>query len=143
MLWIRSHIKFAVNSGQLSSMNALQVECQKRHGAELMASPTNNSFTGRGFSGRKLTNRWNLKVLPLLLLHLFSMIKKNKLLIQHLLRYVLMRCQGGIYRFQTRCYYPFWKSGNGDLQYCFRGTDTKDLGTVSCLMMPLVLKRYF
>ena len=26
-------------------------------------------------------------------LHLFSMIKKNKLLIQHLLRYVLMRCQ--------------------------------------------------
>ncbi len=29
MLWIRSHIKFAVNSGQLSSMNALQVECQK------------------------------------------------------------------------------------------------------------------
>lgn len=80
MLWIRSHIKFAVNSGQLSSMNALQVECQKRHGAELMASPTNNSFTGRGFSGRKLTNRWNLKVLLLLLLHLFSMIKKNKLL---------------------------------------------------------------
>ena len=61
-------------------MNALQVECQKRHGAELMASPTNNSFTGRGFSGRKLTNRWNLKVLLLLLLHLFSMIKKNKLL---------------------------------------------------------------
>ena len=48
-----------------------------------------------------------------------------------------------IYRFQTRCYYPFWKSGNGDLQYCFRGTDTKDPGTVSCLMMPLVLKRYF
>ena len=35
------------------------------------------------------------------------------------------------------------RSGNGDLQYCFRGTDTKDLGTVSCLMMPLVLKRYF
>ena len=34
-----------------------------------------------------------LKVLLLLLLHLFSMIKKNKLLIQHLLRYVLMRCQ--------------------------------------------------
>ena len=30
MLWIRSHIKFAVNSGQLSSMNILQVECQKR-----------------------------------------------------------------------------------------------------------------
>lgn len=57
MLWIRSHIKFAVNSGQLSSMNALQVECQKRHGAELMASPTNNSFTGRGFSGRKLTSQ--------------------------------------------------------------------------------------
>lgn len=51
--------------------------------------------------------------------------------------------EGGIYRFQTRCYYPFWKSGNGDLQYCFRGTDTKDPGTVSCLMMPLVLKRYF
>ena len=88
-----THIKFAVDSGQLSSMNALQVECQKRHGAELMASPTNNSFTGRGFSGRKLTNRWNLKVLLLLLLYLFSMIKKNKLLIQHLLRYVLMRCQ--------------------------------------------------
>ena len=42
MLWIRSHIKFAVNSGQLSSMNALQVECQKRHGAELMASPEYN-----------------------------------------------------------------------------------------------------
>lgn len=30
--------------------------CQKRHGAEPMASPTNNSFTDRGFSGRKLTN---------------------------------------------------------------------------------------
>lgn len=83
MLWIRSHIKFAVNSGQLSSMNVLQVECQKRHGAEPMASPTNNSFTGRGFSGRKLTNRWNLKVLLLLLLHLFSMIRKNKIFIRH------------------------------------------------------------
>ena len=31
MLWIRSHTKYAVNNGQLSSMNVLQVVCQKPH----------------------------------------------------------------------------------------------------------------
>ena len=31
MLWIRSHTKHAVNNGQLSSMNVLQVVCQKPH----------------------------------------------------------------------------------------------------------------
>ena len=31
MLWIRSHAKHAVNNGQLSSMNVLQVVCQKPH----------------------------------------------------------------------------------------------------------------
>ena len=41
MLWIRSHTKYAVNNGQLSSMNVLQVVCQKPHGAKPMASPIN------------------------------------------------------------------------------------------------------
>ena len=38
MLWIRSHTKYAVNNGQLSSMNVLQVVCQKPHGAKPMES---------------------------------------------------------------------------------------------------------
>mgnify|MGYP006982619414 CR=1 FL=1 len=35
MLWIKSHTKYAVNNGQLSSMNVLQVVCQKPHGAKM------------------------------------------------------------------------------------------------------------
>ena len=35
-----------MNNGPLSSMNVLQVVCQKPHGAKPMASPINNSFTG-------------------------------------------------------------------------------------------------
>lgn len=77
MLWIRSHTKYAVNNGQLSSMNVLQVVCQKPHGAKPMASPINNSFTGREFSGRKLTNRWNLKALLLPLLPSVLMLRKK------------------------------------------------------------------
>ena len=81
MLWIRSNTKYAVNNGQLSSMNVLQVVCQKPHGVKPMASPINNFFTGREFSGRKPTNRWDLKALLLPLLPSFLMLRKKKLLI--------------------------------------------------------------
>lgn len=77
MLWVRSHTKYAVNNGQLSSMNVLQVVCQKPHGAKPMASPINNSFTGGEFSGSKLTNRWNLRSLLLPLLPSSLMLRKN------------------------------------------------------------------
>ena len=78
MLWIRLHTKYAVNNGQLSSMNVLQVVCQKPHGAKPMASPINNSFTGREFSGRKLINRWDLKALLLASSALVPDVKEEK-----------------------------------------------------------------
>lgn len=43
MLWIRSHTKYAVNNGQLSSMNVLQVVCQKLHGAQ-SSSPASSAL---------------------------------------------------------------------------------------------------
>lgn len=87
----RSHTKYAVNNGQLSSMNVLQVVCQKPHGTKPMASPINNSFTGREFSDRKLTNRWDLKALLLPLLPSSPMLRKKNLPILLLSRSVLSR----------------------------------------------------
>ena len=56
-----------------------------------MASPINNSFTGRKFSGRKLINRWNLKALLLPLLPSSLMLRKKNLPILLLSRSVLSR----------------------------------------------------
>ena len=89
MLWIRSHIKFAVNSGQLSSMNALQVECQKRHGRANGISDKQIFFCEDSPAGSLPTDGIS-KFFPASSALVLSHKEQASI---HLLRYVLMRCQ--------------------------------------------------